>query len=526
MLATVSFDRAFWPTVAALLLILATVQVTSALRESETWDEAGDLVAGYSYLATGDYRLNPEHPPLAKLLSALPLVAFHLDFPVDEAAWRAGDIRNLGRAFLYHNRAWAETILFSARAVTILLTLVLGALAAWWTRKEFGPLAALVAMVLLALDPNLIAHGRYVTSDLMVTLLIFAACLAWHDYLTSGRTITLLASGLLAGAAGMTKFSALFLLPLFALVYLLRPARFELRHFLKSLAVVGLLVAACTAAAYAPELIHRPAEFSLVRGLAELRNKNSAGHNAYLLGHFSMRGWWYFFPVVFAVKSTTAVVFLTLAGIVGLARASWRRIPFHWIAILVPAAVYFALCVAGHIDLGVRHLLPVYPFLYVALGAAAAGFTRTRPRACLLGLVLALHVAESAAIYPHYLAFFNLLAGGPAQGPRYLLDSNIDWGQGVVEFRTYLENHHLRNVCTCYFGNADFAWYRMPGRYLSPTLSDQELERVDCVAAVSVTPLYGLYLPRDTFRSLRRRTPMARIGYSIYLYDLRKPATP
>ena len=511
---------------AVLLLVLAAVQITSAWRESETWDEAGDLVAGYSYLSTGDYRLNPEHPPLAKLLGALPLVALGLEFPVDQTAWRTGDIRNLGRAFLYRNRVWAETILFSARAVTILLTLVLGALLAWWTRKEFGPAAALAALLLLVFDPNLIAHGRYVTSDLMVTLLIFAACLAWHDYLIGESSRALLASGLLAGAAGMTKFSALFLLPLFVLLYLLRPARFEFRHFLKSLAVVGLLVAACVAAVYAPELIHRPAEFSLVRGLAELRNKNTAGHNAYLLGSFSMRGWWYYFPVVFAVKSTTAVVLMTAAGVFLLARASWRRVPFRWIAILVPAAVYFALCVASHINLGVRHLLPIYPFLYVALGAAAASFARTRPRRLLLGLLLLLHVAESAAIYPHYLAFFNLLAGGPTRGPRYLLDSNIDWGQDVKELKAYLQRHHLQNVCTCYFGNADFAWYHMPGRYLSPAISELELERIDCVAAISVTPLYGLYLPRDTFLSLRSRTPMARIGYSIYLYDLRKHPAP
>jgi len=130
--------------------------------------------------------------------------------------------------------------------------------------------------------------------------------------------------------------------------------------------------------------------------------------------------------------------------------------------------------------------------------------------------------AESASSYPNYLAFFNAAAGGPKAGPRYLLDSNIDWGQDVKKLRSWLHARNIESVCMFYFGNTGVEFYGIPMKYLPRTWETEERERLDCVAAVSVTPLYGLYVPRDSYAWLREKEPAARVGWSIYVYDLRK----
>jgi hypothetical protein len=190
--------------------------------------------------------------------------------------------------------------------------------------------------------------------------------------------------------------------------------------------------------------------------------------------------------------------------------------------ITLPALVYFAFAMASGINLGVRHLLPIYPFLFVALGAAA---TKTRwSRRALPVLLLALAM-ESAAIYPHYLSFFNLFAGGAANGPKYLVDSNADWGQDLKNLKIYVDRNRIDKLCILYFGRARISYYGIDNYEAVP--SSEEMRKgakPDCVAAVSVTALQGAYVGRERFRWLRERQPMAKIGYSIYLYDLRRGA--
>ncbi|MGO9130424.1 MAG: hypothetical protein ACLQIS_11895, partial [Bryobacteraceae bacterium] len=147
----------FWAAAALLLAAMGGAQVTSALQETETWDEGIHLAAGYSYLKTGDFRLNPEHPPLFKLLCALPLVALHPKLPLEDASWTKGDQQEFSDAFMYQNRVPARKMLFVARLVTIALTLGLGLALVLWTRRKFGAVAALGALSLYAFDPNLIA---------------------------------------------------------------------------------------------------------------------------------------------------------------------------------------------------------------------------------------------------------------------------------------------------------------------------------------------------------------------------------
>jgi hypothetical protein len=273
-------------------------------------------------------------------------------------------------------------------------------------------------------------------------------------------------------------------------------------------------------------------DHSFLVGLIEFVGHSSVGHSAYLLGQFSETGWWYYFPVAFAVKTPAAALAALALAAAFAVRRFWtgrRRlrgaIPFEVLLCAMPVAVYVLYSMWSHVNIGLRHLLPVYPFLYALAGAPLAG-CRWRWRgaaAAVLGVLLAV---ESLSIYPHYTAFFNVAAGGPGAGPRYLLDSNLDWGQDLLKLHKYLVARGDPKLCLCYFGAADHVYYKMgPFQPVPRTWDFKEREEADCLAAVSVTSLYNLYMQPGEMTWLHGRKPVAKIGYSIYVFDLRRGVT-
>ncbi len=552
--------KAWWAVAALLLAAMAAAMVTSALGENQTWDEGVHLVSGYTDLVLGDHRLNREHPPLAKYLAALPLLPLDLRLPLEHESWRKGDAVMFGAVFLYRNRLPPDTMFLLARLPMIGLALLLGLVLALWTRRRFGPVAALAALFLYTTDPNFIAHGHYVASDAAAAFTVFLAVIAWLRWLERpGRSNAVLA-GLALGLALAAKFSTLFLLgllPLLSLLYWRRtPGRFTLRGFFGGHIAALAVAVALLAAAYGPatwrtvalgkaaplaaytkqqnaisrtlrwagETFHLPAHPYLV-GLNIVAAHNERGHPAYLLGEVSRRGRWPYFPVVFAVKTPTALLAALAAGL-------WLRLrrlralgrepaPFVWTVLLAPPLAYFALAMAGNLNLGVRHILPIYPFLYVAAGIALARLLRSRAWV-LAALLIAVQTAETARIHPHHVAFFNTPSGGPAAAPRYLADSNVDWGQAVKHLAAWKRARRLDDLVVSYFGVTDLRYYLGRRRILEEICETCDIEKIDAVVAVSLTNLLGVYRDLPALARLRARPPDARIGWAIYVYDLRK----
>ena len=563
----------------ALAAATAAVQVISVRDESPTWDEGFEIGSGYSYLKTGDYRISQEQPPLARMIAALPLLHLNPRVPVEHSSWTNPNDREFGAEFLFHNRVSADQIVFDARMPTVATTLALGLGLLFWTRRVFGAWAGLGALALFALDPNVIANGRYVKNDMLVTALCFLCVAVWGRYLENGKQRWAAATGLIFGLAFATKFSALFLIPVFPVTWIL--SRWQQKRALAPLrcavVTVGLLaLAGITAiAVYAPsaqKLIpatraYRAAhpevrrlgdamhvftpratavlwistklglqDHPLLKGFTIFLDHATGGHRSYLLGKFSETGWWYYFPVAFLVKTPVATLgALLIATFLGLRRLisappGWlRSLPREWLLLLVPIAFYLPVSMVNNVNTGERHLLPVYPFLFAL---TAAILTRARwpgriPVTAALAILLAI---ESASIYPSYLAFFNFAVGGPDAGPRYLLDSNLDWGQDYKHVASYIKKNHIHRVCTLYFGTVPTSAYEMDPEHgveiLEVPGTDETADRasVDCVAAVSVTPLMGLYVGPARLAWLRERKPDTTIGHSIYIYDLRKTA--
>lgn len=518
-----SLERAYWPLVSLFLGALASIQIATMRMEVQTFDEGFHLAAGYSYLSQGDYRMNPEHPPLSKLLAAAMLAPMRPSVPTGSDAWYKRDQWEFSERFLYRNRADADGMLFAARLPTVALTLLLVLAVAWWTRSRYGSAAGLLAAALVAFDPNLIAHGRYITSDVIVTVFYFLAVAFWISWLETPRRGALLGVSAAFGLAQVSKYSALILAPVLAAIFLVHAWR--TRSWSWRRAALGIACPAAAAllligAVYWREtgrlLTRKTNESTYLAGLRIVRDHNRMGHETYLLGEKRREGVWKYFPVAFAVKTPSAT--LLLAAILLLFAILKRPSPsFATLALAIAAGGYFAWCMTSRINLGIRHLLPFFPLFYVLLAAAAVRLGRMR----LATVAVAFAAAESLFAYPHYLAFFNTLSGGPGRGADYLLDSNLDWGQDVKHLKRYVESRGNPPLCLEYFGTANLRYYGVNAAGV-PRADPSEIAQVDCVLAISVTLLKGLYVDPGSYVWLHDKTPVAKVGWSIWVYDLRK----
>ncbi|HEY1760138.1 MAG TPA: glycosyltransferase family 39 protein [Bryobacteraceae bacterium] len=558
-------ERWFWGLIAVVAGVLATVQILSIRQEAQTWDEGFEIVGAYQYVITGEYRASLENPPLERILAGIPLLFLRPDLKGAALGARntaASDV-DAGVEFLYHNRIPADTILFAARLPMIGMTLGLLCVLAAWCRRRFGAVVGIVAALLFSLDPTVIAHGRYVKNDMTVTATAFVAVIAWEWFLSTRRRAALIWSGVALGLALGSKDSAVFLLPVFLVLYVLQEWRtFSFLRALRSVAIAGGLAGAVVVILYAPYagalLPHgrsSPGEplrdsvdhaTAFGRGLAWLGSRlgwrghpyltgltqfaahGGGTHPAYLWGDRGSSGWWYYFPFAFAVKTPAAILAaLALLFAMAVAWLRWKQIrdaPLAWFAMMVPIIFYGAFSAAGHVDIGLRHLLPVYPFFH-ALLAAGLLTPRWRWKAPAMVIILIATAVESLAAYPYYTAFFNVLVGGSKNGPKYLVDSNIDWGQDLKRLGRFSAEHGSPTICTMYFGTAP-DWYYVPRAGNFPTIVElRKGADLDCeFAAVSVTPLEGVYVPEEQFAWLRDVPPLKRLGYSIYVWDSHDPA--
>jgi dolichyl-phosphate-mannose--protein O-mannosyl transferase len=235
--------------VTLLLGFMASAMIYSAGLENATFDESEHMYSGYTLWRNGDYAYNAEHPPVAKLLAGVPLARFDLWLPQRYIFRQTGQDFVDSQPFLYSNRANPEVLLFRARLPLIILTLLFGLVIALWTRRHFGTLAAVLALFLFALDPNVIAHGRYVNTDLAAAAFLFFAVIAWDRLLRTRRTIDLSGAGVMLGLAFATKFSLMVTPALLLILYAARWWRQQeglgLRHLVKSMTAT-MVIAGCT----------------------------------------------------------------------------------------------------------------------------------------------------------------------------------------------------------------------------------------------------------------------------------------
>jgi dolichyl-phosphate-mannose-protein mannosyltransferase len=556
----------------AALVFLSVYLVRDHTRDdSLSADEPVHILSGWLEVSGRNAIVNIEHPPVAKMLAGLALHSLSMP-PAPSNVPMGARFTEYGHAFLFQNSVSPDAIAAAARApflgVLALLLLMVFAGAA----VRYGPAAALFALALVALDPNFVAHAGVVHTDVAAALGFLAAVLAAEAARRRPTALRFAVASLALGLALATKFSAILLLPILLLQSLIaarreaRPARAAGLAILRfagisagALLVVLAIYAPLTArmdpeqqrvvihemvagrgaprlSAGIESLVHfsRPLAHYL-GGLASVIRQSAVGGGVnYLFGRTSIHGFPTYFFVAFVVKSTIAFLAVTVVVLLAFARRP-RVFAEEGRLFLLPVAVLFLSSIGSAYNIGIRHMLPVYPFLALcgaAVFARAAAGAPERRRVGLAAAALAvlplLSAGELLRIHPHELSYFNPLAGGPEGGRRILSDSNVDWGLDLKRLARELARRRAERPTIVYFGGDDVLF-----RTGVPDFAADPRIRPGLVAIsafhLAVGPefhdYHGDHGLAAALRSLNgviesRGRPVGRVGYSIYLFEL------
>lgn len=573
------------------LAFLVLASLASIRNTSLTMDELAHLPAGYSYLVKRDMRLNPEHPPLLKDLAGLPLLLIKgVEFPEKTRAWRekVNGQWDFGNRFLFKSGNPAEKMIFWGRT-PIILVFALGGLLIWLFGKSIaGHKTAVLALLFYCLSPTLFAHGRLVTTDVGIAVAGLAATYFFLKFLKKPNKKNVLLAGVAFGLAQLAKFTAAFLLPYFGFLLLVRAflkrrkgASWEalFRKYVGGFLLLLLVGGALIYLFYVPHvwdypkqrqvrdmrfvlrshpfqplgpLLARAAKITPLRplvqylyGLSMVYQRGVGGNTTYFLGKVSGSGWKTYFPLLYLLKVPLSFHLLTgfslLAASLEVKRGFWRR-PlrrtlaclqgnFDQFALLVFILFYWAITVSGNLNIGVRHLLPIFPFTFLLVANGLSRGLRPPFRRTGWGLILLLFSFQAFSVFspfPHFIPYYNELLGGPENGHRYAVDSNLDWGQDLRRLTAWTEEKGLDKIYLDYFGGADTKYYL--GDKVRPfwCTKDRETIKKPAYLAVSATKLQGgrgIPVPgfedsTDCYRWLNREEMVKRIGYSIFVYRI------
>lgn len=547
---------------ACLALVFVLLSFSSSRQESVTIDEFRHLSTGVHYWQSGDYSFDAATPPLWKMAMALPAylagaktVQFR-QLPEIAAGWEPWFVAT---DFMRDNGAAYTGYLQAARLVNILAAACCLLLLYRRCRKSFGAAAALFGTAFLALSPTFLAHSHYATTDIIATLTCTAAIFLLIDYLEMPGLVRLAWGVLAFSLALLCKYSALLLAP----VLLLAPLAFFLKRpdgeggrpmpaAALALAIVLLVPlvtvngfyrlsgtgtslremqlesrSLATLARGQAGLLPIPLPRAFIQGFDKQKaDSDYAEFPAYLMGKWSADGFRGYYLAAFGMKESLPFLLLLAAALFLTVRRKgdgFRRGELL-LLLYVPLALFLVLSFMNRLNVGVRYLLPAYPFfcMFIA-GLYRKAEERRGVRLALIPL-LVLHCVSVLAAAPHYTSYFNELAGGAANGYRYLIDSNIDWGQDLPGLKRYMAEHGIERVQLAYFGHG------LPELY-GIDYEPLEVPPHPGYAAVSISLLQGhpylLTYPDppqvagfDRFAFMRRLQPVGRAGYSMLIYKI------
>jgi 4-amino-4-deoxy-L-arabinose transferase-like glycosyltransferase len=511
-----------------------------------------------------------------KLVATLPMLHMQLKRPQLQQRNFKIEAYLDGKDLLFKNNA--NQILLQVRLAAAFFTLLLALLVFCAGKEMFGTAAGFIALALLVFDPNILAHGAVVTTDVGITCFMFATVYAFYRYNNRPSVLRLVVTGIALGLALGAKHTGILVFPMLVLLaiceLLLGPRREdgeaepdESRGAMARRMTVAILAISAIGLALLwgfygfryqarpdglqmnPSLsevvgqISRPREARVIQvfaryhllpesylmGLADVRNMSDF-YQSYVLGKIYPHGVWFYFPLAFLIKSTTAFLILLAIAIVAIASGKlrkWREILF----LALPALFHLYIAMISRMNIGVRHILPLYAFFAVLIGGAVwALIERHRVWAYVVGVLLAYQAVTAVRMYPAYMAYANEFWGGPTQTWKLLSDSNVDWAQQLKATKRYIDKSNIHDCWIIYFAQpvVDLDYYGIPCRIL-PTMDAVWMnEDIDTPAEID-GPLFfsagdlsgfefgpGKLNPYEEFKTMK---PVASIDYGIYVYE-------
>lgn len=611
---------------AALLIIMFILAITSIKDDTFTFDETAHIGAGFSYLTQKDYRLNPEHPPLVKDLAAFPLLFLNLNFPKDDPSWTQESPPawwtqfDFATAFLYKAGNNPDQIMFWSKLPMILLMIFLGWFLFYFAKKFFDQKTALISLFFFSFSPTILAHGRFVTTDVGAALGAMMATYFWLRFLKTPTKKNIFLAGVIFGVAMLLKFSLITLIPFFGFITIIYAWFFAqekaLRNILKYagkavlIGITGVVIIIWPVYFYhtlnypvsqqlrdtqhylsttsIPKpianinviMVKNPITRPLghyVLGLLLAVNRTGTGNTTFFLGEVSAKSWKSYFPVVYSIKEPLAFHILTIIALFYVAwlikkpfwqntwqrTKDWIKAHFTEFILLCFVAVYWLTSLTAKLNIGVRHLMPVFPFTIILVAYILSLILKTshlKTKYAFFGAFLLWQIISVVSVFPHFLTYFNEIIGGPDKGYLYVVDSNLDWGQNLKRLNEWIEtyNHCTQIKCSAsmgigcpsycytisnpppkigqtideiyldYFGGGNTEYYL--GEKFSPWWGQRDPNELPKGSwlAVSVSQLQGgrgvatkgYDGPIGFYNWLNSYTPVAKIGYSIFVYKI------
>lgn len=492
------------------------------LAKSLTWDEPSYISAGYTYLKWNDFRLNPSHPPLMQDLAALPLLFMDLNVPPKEDPVFRDNINpvvEFGRRFLFESGNDFLSMTRWARLPVLLLGSFLVLAIYFWGVRLYGHGPALLASAVAAFCPNLLAHAKVVTEDLGCSALMFMAVWMLWRALRRGETPDWLLCGLVTGLALISKYTALLLGPIFIIL-----TTMFWRQHRKKMSPIALLKGGTIVACLSLFVIGAGYNFSFdyslyLDGIKKLYTDYPTGMQYYLYGRVLDEPVWYYYLAAFLVKVPAPIILLL--GMAMFRVAYGRKLDEATLFLLVPAAVLILVTCFDRHNLGLRRILPAFPFLILFIASSTARGSMGWPRKGFITVMLGWLLFEAWSIYPHHLSYFNTFAGGPKRGPYLLDDSNIDWGQDLPALATWQQKEYGgRPIKLFYNGSADPVAYGV-----TPLQMDQQEIMFPQPGIYAISAHYLVFFRTISVNDgydvdwLTKYRPIAYAGNSIYIYQ-------
>lgn len=464
-----------------LLLAIAAIRIAATYTTfSETADEPMHLSAGLEILSKHRYTIHLHNPPFPRILIALP-------------AWLAGARFDGTGNYLpeilekFYSTGHYKTLLVLARLPTLFF-FVIGALAMWaWARRETDETTALLALLFFTTQPAILGHSGLATLDTAAAAGLAVTLLALSRWLERPDLVRAIVLGAAWGFSINCKLLCIAYVPvacaaIFA-VRLLRDAETRARwRKVATVLVVPPVAAFMVWAGYgfsiAPARTIEPAPDTiaakllpalgpdtlipapmLIRGVADMMQLNQEGYPGYALRQWSQEGWWWYFPLALALKTTIATLLIVIAGFLV------TRKNRAFLEAAAAAAAILGLSMTTHINVGIRYILPIYVPLSLAAAIAALAVIRHRRKFMRVtaAAMLSWHLIASAVAHPDYLAYFNEAAYPDPS--RYLVDSNLDWGQDVLRLRKEVRRLKAPSIGVSLLGPANLTRLGFPPHF-------------------------------------------------------------
>jgi hypothetical protein len=501
-----------------LAIAQAVLLASIAWDKSDTADESQYLAAAATLRANGDVSYLCGAPALPRWGAALALAA--ADGAAVAATPRAEPIRYVTAP---RSPERLRRVLFAARVPTMVVV-VLGGLVLWRAARRFGERAALVTCALWCLSPTVLANGSLAALDAWLAAAMCAVAWSWVRMRERPTLASAVVVGAACAAAATCKMTGLGVVPLAAGVVIGSAPRGTRVRLLAS-ATLAFAIGVWAVYGFSVGTVHvdapcEPAPLGLtigplpapawIEGILFQLHHRTVGHLGYLAGRVGHDGWWWFYLVCLAFKVTVGAQLLAFLAV---AAAVWRRGPepmSFWL--VYPVGLVLALSASAHQG-GIAFLLPAFPFAMLWCGAMTGGLARWRPGAIAVAACLVIGAAETLAVHPDELMFFNRWAGGPSGGPRWLIHRD-DWGQDDRKLAEWQRAHGVARLFFASYGSNAERW----GVVGDP---------VPCEPTAGVYALHAIEVHRPQFDLkpgcidwLTVEPPDARIGYSIYLYTV------